>query len=164
MSAGLERILTLSFGKGGNEINHLGNGWSGDEPDSRWMIGQGSELWVEHPGAGHDLILDLDIGVMLGPDGTTAAQRLVVGARNKGIAQITVAQGGHVGFHIPAALIAEPGPVRLIFVHPDFRRPMDIGAGSDDRQLSFSMRVAAAVPRCWRGPCARSARRCRPSK
>jgi hypothetical protein len=140
MSAGLDRILTLTFGKGGNEINHLGNGWSGDEPDSRWMIGQGSELWVEHPGRGHDLILDLDIGVLAGPAGPPSAQRLVVGARNKGIAQVTVGQGGYVGFHIPAALIAEPGPVRLLFVHPDFRRPMDIGGGSDDRQLSFSMR------------------------
>lgn len=140
MSAGLERILTLTFGKGGDEINYLGNGWSGDEPGSRWMIGQGSELWVEHPGQGHDLILDLDIGVMIAPDGSTATQRLVVGARNKGIAQIAVAQGGSVGFHIPAGLVAEPGPIRLLFVHPDFRRPMDIGGGSDDRQLSFSMR------------------------
>ena len=61
--------------------------------------GQGSELWLEHPGTGHDLILELDIGVMLGPpDWPTTAQRLVVGARNKGIAQVGVAQGGTSGF------------------------------------------------------------------
>jgi len=58
MSAGLECILSLTFGKGGNETNHLGSGWSGDEPESRWMIGQGSEIWLEHPGQGHDLIID----------------------------------------------------------------------------------------------------------
>ena len=104
------------------------------------MIGQGSELWLEHPGTGHDLILDLDVGVMTGPEGEAASQRLVVGARNKGIAQVAVEQGGAMGFHIPAALIAEPGPIRLLFVHPDFRRPMDIGGGTDDRQLSFSVR------------------------
>lgn len=139
MNGGLERILTLTFGKDGNEINHLGTGWSGDEPGSRWMVGQGSELWLEHPGQGHDLILDLDIGVVPGPAGA-APQRLAVGARNKGIAEIAVARGGAVGFHIPAALVAEPGPVRLLFVHPDFRRPMDTGGGTDDRQLSFSVR------------------------
>jgi hypothetical protein len=139
MNGGLERILTLSFGKDGNETNHLGNGWSADEPGGRWMVGQGSELWLEHPGQGHDLILELDLGVMHLPSGT-ATQRLVVGARNKGIAQIGVSQGGAVGFHVPAALIAAPGPVRLLFVHPDFRRPMDVGGGTDDRQLSFSVR------------------------
>jgi hypothetical protein len=48
--------------------------------------------------------------------------------------------GGAVGFHIPAALVAGPGPVRLLFLHPDFRRPMDFGGGTDDRQLSFSVR------------------------
>ncbi len=139
MNPGLEPILSLSFGKGGNELNHLGNGWSGDEPGTRWMLGQGSELWLEHPGAGHDLILELDVGVIQGTAGASP-QRLVVGARNKGIAQVSVAQGGVLGFHIPAALIADPGPVRLLFIHPDFRRPVDVGGGSDDRQLSLSVR------------------------
>ena len=139
MTGGLERILTLTFGKDGNELNHLGNGWSGDEPGSRWMVGPGSEVWLEHPGQGRDLILELDVGVAGGgPVG--AAQRLVVGVRNQGIAQIGVARGGAVGFHLPAAVVAAPGPVRLLFVHPDFRRPIDVHGGTDDRQLSFSVR------------------------
>ena len=139
MSGGLESILALTFGKGGNEANHLGNGWSGDEAGSRWMVGPGSELWIENPGRGHDLILELDLGVVSHADGAT--QRLVVGARNRGIAQISVTRGGTVGFHVPAALVADPGPVRLVFVHPDFRRPMDLHGGADDRQLSFAIRT-----------------------
>ena len=149
MTGGLERILTLSFGTGGTEINHLGNGWSGEEPGSRWMVGQASELWLEHPGAEHDLILDIDVGVMHGPPGGEA-QRLVLGVRNMGAAQIGVAHGGALGFHIPKALIAAPGPVRLLFVHPDFRRPVDVGAGADDRQLAFSvqsLRLFRVLPR-----------------
>ena len=78
MTPGLDLILTLTFGKEGNETNYLGNGWSGDEPGSRWMIGQGSELWLEHPGTGYDLILELDTGVASLPFGVTS-QRLVVG-------------------------------------------------------------------------------------
>ncbi len=148
MNGGLEPILALTFGTGGNEANHLGNGWSGDEPGSRWMVGPGSELWLEHPGKGHDLILELDLGVV--SDAREAAQRLVIGARNRGIAQISVTRGGAVGFHIPAALIADPGPVRLLFVHPDFRRPMDLYGGNDDRPLSFlmrSLRLSRVLPR-----------------
>jgi len=149
MHTGLERIVSLTFGSDGNEANHLGNGWSGEEPGSRWMVGQGSELWLEHPGAGHDLILDMDVGVMALPEGG-APFRLVVGVRNKGVAQIAITHGGAVGFHIPAALIAQPGPVRLLFIHPDFRRPKDVDGGTDDRQLAFaakSLRVSRILPR-----------------
>jgi hypothetical protein len=149
MSGGLERILTLSFGKDGNEANHLGAGWSGAEPGGRWMVGAGSELWLEYPGAGHDLILELEAGLMA-DDAAGAPRRLVVGARDKGIAQIQVTRAGTLGFHIPAALIATPGPVRLIFLHPDFRRPMDVHGGTDDRQLSFcarELRLFRVLPR-----------------
>jgi len=139
MTAGLERILTLTFGTEGDETNYLGSGWSGNEPGSRWMLGSGSELWLEHPGSGHDLILELDIGIMDMPSGV-AEQRLVVGTRNQGIAQIGVSRGGSVGFHIPAGLVAAPGPVRMLFIHPDFRRPSDLHGGADDRELSFSVR------------------------
>jgi hypothetical protein len=138
MNRGLDLILSLTFGKEGNEANYLGNGWSGDEPGSRWMIGQGSELWLEHPGVGHDLILELDMGLMSGLS-RPAGQRLVVGVRNHGVAQIVVVRAGLLGFHIPAAVVATPGPVRLLFVHPDFARPMDLNGGADDRQLSLSV-------------------------
>jgi len=140
MNSGVERILTLSFGQEGNETNHLGNGWAGPEPGGRWMVGQASEIWLEHPGEGHDLIFELDMTAMQGPDGA-AAQRLAIAARQKGISQINVPGGGTLGFHVPAALIAGPGPVRLLFIHPDFRRPVDLGRGTDDRQLSFSVRA-----------------------
>jgi hypothetical protein len=149
MHTGLERILSLNFGSGGNETNHLGNGWSGDEPGTRWMVGQGSEVWLEHPGQGHDLILDMDIATMQLPEGAKP-QRLVVGVRNRGVAQIAISHGGGIGFHIPAALIDAPGPVRLLFIHPDFRRPMDIEGGTDDRQLAFSvgsLRIFRILPR-----------------
>jgi hypothetical protein len=149
MKSGLERLLSLTFGKEGNESNHLGNGWSGDEPDGRWMVGQASELWLDYPGAGHDLILELDLNVMSAP-ADQAEQRLVVGVRNKGVAQLNVSRPGTIGIHIPAGLVQTPGPVRILFLHPDFRRPVDLGLGKDDRQLSFaarSLRLSRLLPR-----------------
>jgi hypothetical protein len=91
----------------------------------------------------------MDIATMQLPEGSKP-QRLVVGARNRGVAQIAVSHGGGIGFHIPAGLIAAPGPVRLLFIHPDFRRPMDVEGGTDDRQLAFSvgsLRVFRILPR-----------------
>ena len=58
MTSSLERLLSLTFGKEGNESNYLGNGWSGDEPGGRWMVGQGSELWLDYPGPGHETARD----------------------------------------------------------------------------------------------------------
>ena len=147
MNRGLEWILTLSFGSGGNAENYLGGGWSGAEPDSRWMIGQASEIWLENPGdtQGQDLILEIEAGIMAGPP-EKPGQRLQIGVRGKGIAQVHVPHGGTLGFHVPAQSMAAPGPVRLQFVHPDFRRPMDVHGGTDDRQLSFAMRGL----RLWR--------------
>lgn len=138
MKKGLERILTLTFGAGGNEATHLGAGWSADEPGHRWMIGQASEVWLENPGPDRDLILELDVNVLVAPP-VLDAQRLVLGVRNQGISQISVTRPGTVGFHIPVALVEKPGPVRLLFVHPDFRRPKDLKGSTDDRELSFSL-------------------------
>ena len=149
MHRGVERILTLSFGESGNEATYLGSGWSGNEPGHRWMIGQTSEIWLENPGPGHDLILELDTNVLAGAPGPQT-QRLLVGVRGTAIAHIAMHRPGTVGFHIPAALVAAPGPVRLLFVHPDFRRPIDPRGGTDDRQLSFApmaLRVSRVLPR-----------------
>ena len=149
MTTGLQRLLTLTFGAGGNEANYLGSGWSSDEPGARWMLGQVSELWLDNQGGDHDLILELDTEVFVVPPAVTA-QRLMLGVRNIGIAQIAAHHGGVLGFHIPAKLAAGPGPVRLLFIHPDFRRPMDVQGSTDDRPLSFALRgltLSRVLPR-----------------
>lgn len=149
MTKGLERILTLTFGKEGNEANHLGIGWSGDEVGHRWMVGQASELWVEYPGPDHDLILELEAQVFVRPP-AVEAQRLVVGVRATGLAQVNVTKDATLGFHIPPGLVATPGPMRLLLVHPDFRRPKELSGSTDDRELSFalrSLRLSRVLPR-----------------
>ena len=149
MNRGVERILTLTFGEGGTEGNYLGNGWSGDEPNQRWMVGQNSEIWLDHAGADHDLVLELDFGVIVKPP-ELVVQRLLVGVRGTGIAHVMAGRGGTLGFHLPARLVAAPGPIRLLFVHPDFRRPMDLFGDTDDRPLSFlvsALRLSRILPR-----------------
>ena len=139
MKQGLERILTLTFGEGGNEINHLGVGWSGNELGNRWMTGDISALWLEHPGADGDLILELDIGIVRIP-AEGARQSMTLDVRDVRVAYIEVTQDGPVGFHIPAKILRGPGPVRLLFGHPHCRRPVDHGHSADDRELSFWIR------------------------
>lgn len=139
MSTGLERIVTLTFGAEGNEANYLGGGWSGNEHGHRWMVGHASEIWLENPGRDHDLILEIDAQVLVEPP-VLVAQRMLVGVRQSGIAQVSIAKDATLGFHIPPALVAAPGPVRIVLVHPDFRRPMDLRGGTDDRELSIAVR------------------------
>ena len=95
MSNGLERIVTLNFGSEGNEANYLGGGWSGNELGHRWMVGHASELWLENPGPNHDLILELDTQVLVAP-AALEAQRLLVGVRTAGIAQVAIVLERHV--------------------------------------------------------------------
>jgi hypothetical protein len=137
---GIESLLHLRFGAEGNATHYLGAGWSAGEPDGRWMIGQGTELWLENPGPGGDLLLEVEVGLMhLGT--ADVHQRLVVGVRGQAVAQIVVRRPGALSFHVPAALAAEPGPLRVVFLHPDCRRPSEIGGGPDDRELSINMRT-----------------------
>ena len=138
---GIESLLHLRFGAGGDVAHYLGGGWSAEEPDGRWMIGAGTEVWLENPGPGSgDLLLEVDMGLMGSPDGPVA-QRLAVGVRGQAVAQVVVRRPGAMSFHVPAALVAAPGPVRLLFLHPDFRRPVDLGGSTDDRELSLHMRT-----------------------
>ncbi len=149
MQRGVERILALQFGRAGNEAHYLGAGWSGDEAGSRWMVGGFSVLWLENPGAGLDLILELDVGIL--PAATAAvAQRLALEVRDRRLTEIVVATDGSIGFRIPAEAIEGAGPVKIVFGHPDCKRPADVGLGPDDRYLSFwvsDLRVYRVLPR-----------------
>jgi hypothetical protein len=139
MYPGVERILTLSFGAGCNEANHLGQGWSDDEAGFRWMIGETSQLSIENPATDRPMILELDFGVpVVCLD--RRPQRLAVAIQDTVVARISVAEEGTVGFYIPANLLPTRGPLRIGFLHPDYRRPIDFGQETDDRALSLMVR------------------------
>jgi hypothetical protein len=133
----IDTLLNLDFGRGGNAENHLGPGWSAGEQGFRWMIGETSELWLEHPGP-CDCLLEVLLNPLIKPP-DVPVQRMVLAVRGTVVAQATLRYGGTFGFHLPAAAMAGPGPVRLVFGHPDCRRPSELSNAKDDRLLAIAI-------------------------
>lgn len=133
------RRQAIRFGGDGNDRNYLGSGWSGDEPGYRWMVGERSELWLEHPGPGTAYVLDLLIEPFTHrPE--LPYQRLVLRIRGREVLRAALDQGGSFGCIIPPEALAGEGPVRLELEHPDARAPASFGGHGDDRALALSVR------------------------
>jgi hypothetical protein len=137
--ANAEALLRITFGLGGDDTHYLGAGWSGNEPGFRWTVDEQSELWIENPGAERDCVLELDVAPHLHSP-TLPHQRLSVFARGTLVGRSTLTGPANLGFRIPATLFAGPGPVRLVFEHPDAKRPSDFGHDRDDRKLAINFR------------------------
>jgi hypothetical protein len=133
-----ELLCQITFGKGGNDANYLGTGWSGDESGHRWTLGSASEIWLENPGPGRSFRLELDVYPFCRPP-TLPSQRLVVKLRGAVIARSVLAVGRPLAFALPAELLAPPGPLRLMLQHEDAAAPSDFGGG-DDRKVAFGFR------------------------
>ena len=133
-----EPVQQIDFGARGNDRNHLGDGWAGDEPGYRWAIGRSSELWLDHPGADDGFVLELDLNLFHHPP-ELPAQRLGVAVRDGIVGRSVVAAAGSRFYRIPPHLLAGPGPVRITLQHQDATAPSRFG-GNDDRPLAFALR------------------------
>lgn len=133
------RMQAIRFGGEGNDRNYLGSGWSGDEPGYRWMVGERSELWLEHPGPGAAHVLDLLIDPFTHPP-QLPYQRLVLRVRGREVLRAALDEGGSFGCIVPPEALAGEGPVRLELEHPDARAPASLGPHGDDRPLAFFAR------------------------
>ncbi len=132
-------LLCIDFGIGGDDTFYLGAGWSGDEPCFRWAIGTESELWIRNPGSEGDCLLEFDVAPLV-QQPILSCQHLSVFVRGTLIGWTALAARSNLGLRIPASVFEGPGPVKLLFAHPDAARPSDLGQGQDDRRLALSFR------------------------
>ncbi|MGH7156249.1 MAG: hypothetical protein ACREF3_20175 [Acetobacteraceae bacterium] len=136
--------MAIDFGQNGTDAGYLGSGWSGPEEGYRWAIGPQSELWLNNPGGTGDYVLELDIGPFVLPPAITA-QRFSISLRGALVGRSTLSVRGQVGYRVPGSLFAEPGPLRLIFDHPDATPPNKLAAHRDSRPLAvcfYSLRLS----------------------
>jgi hypothetical protein len=132
-------LQDIRFGRGGNDRNYLGAGWSADENGWRWMTGERSEVIFSHPPDGAPAyVLEMEYSVFVAPP-ELPAQRLIVKLGEIVVFKERLTHAGHTGFVIDAAALGD-GPVRLSFEHPDAAAPARHGQGGDQRLLS--VRVA----------------------
>jgi hypothetical protein len=135
----------IRFGRGGNDRNYLGAGWSGDEDGWRWMIGERSELIFSHPSDGAPAyVVEMDFSVFVAPP-ALPCQRLVVRLGDIVVFKERLTQAGHTGFVIDSAALRD-GPVRLMFEHPDAAAPAACGQGGDQRLLSIRVSRVRLTP------------------
>jgi len=135
----------IQFGEGGTDTHYLGAGWSGDEPGYRWSLGQRSELWLNNPGHETDLVLELALSPFVSPP-ALRRQSLSVFVREALVGRTELTESQTLGFRIPAAVFAAPGPVHVVFEHPDAASPRAHGHPSDSRVLAFSFVRATLRP------------------
>jgi hypothetical protein len=151
----IDVALELRFGSDGNSASHLGPGWSEGEDGFRWMVGAESDLWFEHPGPGCECILELALVPFVSPP-EIPCQRLMITVRGFEIGVSVLTCDMLLGYVVPAAALAAPGPVRVRLVHPDARPPNEISDTPDDRPLAIALRTAR-LSRMWRTAVARPA-------
>ncbi|HEY1935133.1 MAG TPA: hypothetical protein VGG99_24270 [Acetobacteraceae bacterium] len=140
----IEALLALEFGQGGNAETHLGFGWSTGEDGFRWMVGDASDLWLENPGTASDFLLELDLRPFVRPPELTT-QRFALLVRGVQVGRADLDKGGVFAWHVPRALLAAPGPVRLTLLHPDARRPSELSESTDARPLAVSVHSARVL-------------------
>lgn len=130
----------IIFGTDGNDRHNLGSGWSGDEPGYRWTEGARSELWLNNPGPHKDWVLVLHVAPWVHPP-LLPVQRLAVLVRGAEVGRTELAGPRALALRIPAGLLAAPGPMRIVFEHPDAAAPVTLGVGpGDTRLLGISFR------------------------
>jgi hypothetical protein len=137
----VEVVCQLDFGHAGNAEPYLGPGWSDAGPVERRTGGDGSELWLENPGAANDYILELELAPDPAGD-ASATQRLSIAVRGFEIARWPIAAAGNFAWRIPANLLQAPGPVRIVFSYPNAPRPADFAAVQKDRTGTLGVRAA----------------------
>jgi hypothetical protein len=142
---GNEAAQEVRFGQGGTDTNHLGAGWSGDEPGFRWAIGSRSDIWLDNPGPALDCVLELDIAPFVRPP-TLPVQRLSVFVRGALAGRAELTERRSLGFRIPAAVFEGQGPVRVTFEHPDAASPRAHGHPADMRVLAVALHRLSLTP------------------
>ena len=120
------------------------DGWAQPEPGFTWAIGHRSRFTipVDHWPDGAVVLLELDLNPFV-PPGSADGQRLSVAVNDMIVGDDVVRGEGIVGYRVPPAARRGAGDPVITLHMPQARRPVDLGLGTDGRQLGFMVRSAA---------------------
>ncbi len=140
-------IETILFGDSGNDAHFLGIGWAAAGDGFRRLAGSTSEIWLEHPGAGANLVLELDLQAEQN-DTTPHAQRLSVAVRGSVLGRSVLSGRRRLRYLVPAEIVAGKGPIRIGLQHEDALASS--AHGIQKARLQAPLRCYAL--RLWRTP------------
>ena len=140
-----EGRVDLDLSETGGSSANIGDGWSGQEPEHRWMIAsQSSVLFpsLPHPGS-----YALRITTVPFTHGNALPfQRLIVQFNASRLTEFCVDTSTTVGCLIPQTIIRRDGTDKLRLIHPDAQQPSAIGASADRRRLAICVTQISMVP------------------
>jgi len=135
MDGAYVKLQEMVFGQDGNEEAALGFGWSGAERGFRWTDGSACELWLDHPGE-RDVVVSIEAWPLVKlPE--LPRQVAEVSAQDAPLGALSFTAPGRQAVHVPAGSLRRARILRLRCGLPDAARPVDIGAGGDDRKLGL---------------------------
>ncbi len=141
----LPSVAALSFGAGaGPGDGRLLDGWSHPEDGFTWATGRQARFVLDVGGTAPEgcLLLELDLNPFAVP-GSANGQRLTVTAGGAVLAQERIVGEGTVAYELPRDAWPADGWLVVSLAMPDAHRPVDVGFGTDRRELGFMLRHAA---------------------
>jgi hypothetical protein len=129
------KLQDVVFGVGGNEEAALGFGWSGPERGFRWTHGTACEVWLDHPGE-RNVVVSIEAWPFVQMP-TVPQQVAELSAQDAPLGTLSFTVPGRQAVYIPAGALRPGRLLRLRCGLPHATRPVDVGAGGDDRQLGL---------------------------
>jgi hypothetical protein len=130
--------LTINFSANGNSLSYLGGGWARAEEGFTWATGLESHLLVPFGAEPREFVLTMNVVPFVLPP-ALSRQRLTVSVDETIIGTASLTRPTALAWRIPTGLVRRSERTLITLSHPDVARPRDLGAGADDRELTFSV-------------------------
>ena len=144
----MEIISEMRFGAGEEPGDgRLLEGWADPEDGFTWTLGLHSTFTIEFVGAARDSVctmLELTLNPFMLP-GDPVGQELTVLVNDIDVGGDKIHGEGTVSYVLPQEAIRPDNEWTVTLIHPEAKRPAELGFNDDNRMLGFSLRKAAVV-------------------
>ena len=137
--------FAIDFTAAGNSAAHRVSGWSGQEGERVWSVGESSVLALPPLDPATDWNLEIHASPLIHPP-ALLAQRLTVRLDAAVLLEESLTDTAILRILLPKELLAARRPLRLVIEHPDYATPREIGMNMDARPLAVSFRLIRVEP------------------
>jgi tetratricopeptide (TPR) repeat protein len=137
--------FAIDFTAAGNSAAHRVSGWSGQEEERVWSVGASSVLLLPALDPTTDWSLEINANPLVHPP-VLPAQRLSVRLGSALLLEERLTKAQTLRVLAPRELLVARRPLPLVFEHPDYATPRDIGVNRDARPLAVCFRLIRVEP------------------
>jgi hypothetical protein len=136
------QVALLAFGRGGDGVARLSDGWSQPEDGFCWSLGTRSTLRMPFPAGDGEAFVELSVNPFRAPGGPP--RRLRLSADGICIGEDVLHGEGIVAYRLPAAL-RPGGDLKLALETDPAPSLAELGLGGDARKLGFMLKTVSVV-------------------